>query len=171
MIFNLFFEKGSVSGTMQVNIQSNKQRTPRRRCPKHQARRDASGIQRRLQPPRCATTAWEGRRKSRSAAARQPYHFFTLPALLRYGMLTCATPLALRFGPTFGCSISRLPQRSVLKILLIMSRLSGFLKFAGEGFDVRASDRRAEQAGELGGITDELDLFAKPFRHCPETDL
>ena len=78
---------------------------------------------------------------------------------------------AAPFGPTFGCSISRLPQRSVLKILLIMSRLSGFLKFAGEGFDVRASDRRAEQAGELGGITDELDLFAKPFRHCPETDL
>jgi hypothetical protein len=31
--------------------------TPRRRCPKHQAQRAVSGIQRRLQPPRCATTA------------------------------------------------------------------------------------------------------------------
>ncbi len=63
------------------------------------------------------------------------------------------------------------PSCSILKILLIMSRLSGFLKFAGEGFDVRASDRCAEQVGQLGGITDKLDLFAKPFRHCPETDL
>ena len=27
------------------------------------------------------------------------------------------------------------------------------------------------QAGELGGIADELYLFTKPFRHCPETDL
>ena len=35
--------------------------TPRRRCPKHQARRAVSGIQRRLQPPRCATTAWQVR--------------------------------------------------------------------------------------------------------------
>ncbi len=46
-----------------------------------------------------------------------------------------------------------------------------FLQLAGEGFDVRASDRRAEQVGQLGGIADKLDLFAKPFRHCPETDL
>ena len=27
------------------------------------------------------------------------------------------------------------------------------------------------QAGEFCRITDELDLFAKPFRHCPKTDL
>ena len=35
--------------------------TPRRRCPKHQARRADSGIQWRLQPSRCATTAWQAR--------------------------------------------------------------------------------------------------------------
>ena len=27
------------------------------------------------------------------------------------------------------------------------------------------------QAGELGEIADEHDLFAKPFRDCPKTDL
>ena len=40
--------------------------TPRRRCPKHQARRDVSGIQKRL------------RRKRRTATARHPYHFLEL---------------------------------------------------------------------------------------------
>ena len=46
-----------------------------------------------------------------------------------------------------------------------------FLQLAGKGFDVRAPDRRAQKAGEFCRIADELDLFAKPFRNCPETDL
>ena len=38
-------------------------------------RRDsaASGMQRRLQPPRCAATAWKAWRRSRTAAACHPY--------------------------------------------------------------------------------------------------
>ena len=49
--------------------------TPRRRCPKQQARRAVSGIQRRLHPSRCATTAWQVMRERRTAAARHPYQF------------------------------------------------------------------------------------------------
>ena len=49
--------------------------TPRRRCPKHQARRAFSGIQRRLHPSRCATTAWQVMRERRTATARHPYQF------------------------------------------------------------------------------------------------
>ena len=49
--------------------------TPRRRCPKHQAQRAVSGIQRRLHPSRCATTAWQVRRERRTATARHPYLF------------------------------------------------------------------------------------------------
>ena len=41
------------------NAYVKKIRTPRRRCPKHETRRAVSGIQWRLQPPRCATTAWQ----------------------------------------------------------------------------------------------------------------
>ena len=52
--------------------------TPRRRCPKHQAQRAVSGIQRRLHPSRCATTAWQVRRERRTATARHPYHFLEI---------------------------------------------------------------------------------------------
>jgi len=67
------FGKGRVERSLNQIVK--KVGTPRRRCPKHQAQRADSGIQRRLQPPRCATTAWQVRRETRTATARHPYQF------------------------------------------------------------------------------------------------
>ena len=69
-----------------------------------------------------------GKPQSRSAAARQPYHFFTLPCPTSLQSVDLRHPFgAAPFGPTCGCSISRLPRHSVLKILLILSRDFVFL--------------------------------------------
>ena len=62
-------------GERSLNQLVKKVGTPRRRCPKHQAQRAVSGIQRRLHPSRCATTAWQVRRERRTATARHPYLF------------------------------------------------------------------------------------------------
>jgi|GEM_PF-4867495 len=53
-------------GERSLNQIDKKVGTPRRRCPKHQAQRAVSGIQRRL------------RRERRTATVRHPYHFLEI---------------------------------------------------------------------------------------------